>query len=325
MKPKVFISKPIPRDVEEYIGKHCEYDIWQESEPISEKEFLERVKGVDGIMAPHAKVDERLLDAAPNLKIISNIAVGYENFDIEFMKEKKIMGTHTPHVLDETVADLAFGLILTTARKISYLDRYTKSGNWKKIDDSEFLGSDVNNKTLGIIGMGRIGQKIAKRAALGFDMKILYNSRSRKEDIEREYGASYCEIEELLENSDFVLVMLPYTKETDKIIAKREFDLMKETGFFINASRGKIVNEKDLIQALKNKSIAGAGLDVYESEPLSMDNPLLKMDNVVTTPHMGSATRETRHAMATKAGKNLVMGLNGETPTDLVPELKDTF
>lgn len=325
MKAKVFISKAIPKEVEEYIAGHCQYKIWQGTDPITDEELLDNAQGVHGIMAPHAKVNQELLDKAPDLKIISNIAVGYENFNIEFMKENKIMGTHTPGVLDETVADLAFGLILATARKISYLDRYTKNGNWHIIDDNEFLGADINNKTLGIIGMGRIGQKIAKRAALGFDMKILYNNRSRKEDFEKAYGASYCEMDELLKSSDFVLLMLPYTKETDKMIGKKEFDLMKETGFFINTSRGKIVNERELIDALENKSIAGAGLDVYENEPLSMDNPLLKMDNVVTTPHIGSATKETRFDMAMKAAVNLVMGLNDEVPTDLVPELKDTF
>jgi len=325
MKAKVFISKAIPKEVEDYISEYCDYEIWREDKHIPDEILFEKSKDVVGLMGPHIKVTNELLKRVANLKIISNIAVGYDNFDTELMKQNKIMGTHTPFVLDDTVADLVFGVLMATGRKIAYLDRYTKDGKWNKIDDSKFLGADIHGATLGIVGMGRIGEKVAKRAALGFDMNILYHNRSRKKDIEEKYGASYCELDELLKSSDFVLAMIPYTKETEKMFGKKEFDLMKDSAFFINCSRGKVVNESELIDALKNKSIAGAGLDVYENEPISKNSPLLGMDNVVTTPHIGSATKQTRFDMAMTAAKNLVKGVNDETPEYIVKELKDIF
>ncbi|MEW9122543.1 MAG: D-glycerate dehydrogenase [Thermotaleaceae bacterium] len=325
MKPKVIITKKIPYQVEMFIKEHCQYEMWQDTGEMPDKLLLNKVSDADGLMGPHIRVTEELLDKAPKLKIISNIAVGYDNFDIELMKKRKIMGTHTPEVLDESVADLAFGLILSTARKIGYLDAYTKKGNWDMLDKPEFLGQDVYNKTLGIIGLGRIGSKVAKRAALGFDMQVLYYNRSRKKDVEENLGIKYASMEELLKESDYVLLMLPLTKETEKMFGEKEFALMKDTGFFINVSRGKIVDEKALINALKTKAIAGAGLDVYEDEPIQKDNPLLKMSNVVTLPHIGSATEKTRFDMAMKAAENLVAAVKGKRPENLVPELRAQF
>lgn len=326
MKTKVFIAQTVPKEVEEYIGRHCEYKVWGGRERISEEELLRQIGDVEGILAPpYLKVNQKLLNGGPDLKVISNVAVGYDNFDIRLMKKNKIMGTHTPGVLDETVADLAFGLLIAVSRKITYLDKYTKSGNWKSTDNDEFLGVDIHHKTLGIIGMGRIGEKIAKRASLGFDMKVLYNNRNRRKDIEEKYNIFFSEIDQLLKESDFVLVMVPHTSETDKMFGKKEFELMKKSAFFINTARGKVVNENDLIEALQKKEIAGAGLDVFENEPISSDNPLLKMDNVITLPHIGSATKQTRFDMAMKGAENLIMGVKGCIPTDLVPDLKDVF
>jgi gluconate 2-dehydrogenase len=323
MKAKVFITKPIPLEVENYIAKFCEYEIWRNEKPISEELLLEKARSVAGLMGAHIKVTEDLLEQAPQLKIISNIAVGYENFDIDLMKKRKILGTHTPFVLDDTVADLVFGILLAAGRKIAYLDRYTKAGNWNKIDDNKFLGVDIHNKTIGIVGMGRIGEKIAKRAALGFDMKILYTDREVKPEIDKKFNATFCELEQLLSRSDFVVTMTPLTRGTYLMFGEKEFKLMKNSAIFINCSRGKIVNEKELIFALQNNEIAGAGLDVYTQEPIDKNNPLLSMDNVVTTPHIGSASAATRFEMAMKAAKNLVAGVNDNKPENLVSELKD--
>lgn len=323
MKPKVYIAKPIPLEVEEYIAQSCEYKIWDKKEAIPQDVLYEEIADVDGLMISKWKVSEEFLDHAPKLKILSNVAAGYENFDYELMKKRNVLGTNTPHVLDDSVADLALGLILMTARKLGRLNQYVKDGSWSRLDDEDFLGQDVHHATLGIIGMGNIGEKIAKRAALGFDMHVLYNNRSKRPDAEEKYGAVYAELDDLLRKADFVLVMLPLSTATEGLIGKREFDLMKPSSFFFNCSRGKIVKEAELIEALQTGSIKGAGLDVYETEPVDKDNPLLKMDNVVTMPHMGSATEATRFKMAMTAAHNLVAGVTGQNPPNLVKELKD--
>ena len=322
MKPKVFIAKPIPREVEDYIAESCDYKIWDKKEPIPQDVLYKEIADVDGLMISKWKVSEDFLSHAPKLKIFSNVAAGYENFDYELMKERNVLGTNTPHVLDDSVADLAMGLILMTARKLGRLNQYVKDGSWSRLDDEDFLGQDVHHATLGIIGMGNIGEKIAKRAALGFDMKVLYNNRSRRPEAEEKYGAVYTELDDLLKTADFVLVMLPLSPATEGLIGEREFNLMKPTAFFFNCSRGKIVREAELIKALETGAIKGAGLDVYETEPVHKDNPLLQMDNVVTMPHMGSATEATRFKMAMTAARNLVAGVTGQVPPNLVKELK---
>ncbi|MFC3419087.1 2-hydroxyacid dehydrogenase [Salinicoccus hispanicus] len=321
MKPKVLIMKPIPDDVEKFIAEHCDYEIWNESDSMPEETLFEKLATVDGLMPAKEKINDSLLDHAPNLKIISNISVGYDNFDTDEMKKRGIMGTNTPYVLDETVADTAFGLLLMTARKFSMLDRHVKTGGWDVKDDPMFLGRDVHHATLGIFGLGRIGEKVIRRAVRGFDMNVIYHNRSRNESLEKEYGIDYRSKEEVLKQADFILTLLPLTEQTTNYISKEEFDLMKADAFLIHLSRGKVVDEAALIQALKEKRIAGAGLDVYEEEPVSPDNSLLGMDNVVTLPHVGSATQQTRDGMAMRAAENLVQGLQGEKPKDLVKEL----
>ncbi|GAA0370263.1 2-hydroxyacid dehydrogenase [Bacillus horti] len=322
MKPRVFISKPIPQEVEDYISENCEYRIWNQEQPISTEELYAEIKEADGLLTSGGVIGDELFDQAPKLKIVSNTSVGYNNFDLDAMQARGIMGTHTPSVLDDTVADLVFSLILATARRVPELDRYVKEGKWTNANDRPLFGVDVHHTTLGIIGMGRIGEQIAKRASLGFDMEVLYYNRSRKIQVEEKVGAQYVDLSELLTNSDFIVLMTPLTPKTTHLIGAAEFKQMKQSAIFINASRGQVVDEQALIDALRKGEIAGAGLDVYDTEPVSTQNPLLSFDNVVTLPHIGSATEQTRSAMAMLAAQNLVAGLQGKEPPNLVPELR---
>ena len=322
MKPKVYIAKPVPEPVITYMSEHCDVHMWNSTEPIPQDVLYEEIASVDGVLLSHIDINESFLSAASNLKIVCNASVGYDNFDIEAMKKYNVLGTHTPGVLDDTVADLVFGLILTSARRLAELDRLVKDGNWEKGSDTPLFGRDVHHQTLGIIGLGRIGEKLVKRAKCGFDMNVLYYNRSRKPVVEETYDAKYTALDELLSQSDFVVLMTPLNPETEKMIGKREFHLMKPTAFFINGSRGGTVDEQALIDALQNGEIAGAGLDVFQQEPVDSNNPLLRMPNVVTLPHIGSATAQTRLDMAMLAAQNLVKGVTGEIPPNVVPELK---
>ncbi|QAA30534.1 2-hydroxyacid dehydrogenase [Clostridium manihotivorum] len=320
-KPKVYIAKFIPQEVEDYIAQYCDYEKC-EDEDITREQLIEKLKDKDGLLASGTRIDEELLEKAQKLKVVSNMSVGYNNFNLEAMKKRNIIGTNVAGSLDDTVADLIFGLMLACARRITELDRYVKAGKWKKDDDLDLYGANVHHSTLGIIGMGRIGEAVAKRASLGFDMKVLYYNRSRKPEVEKKLGVKYCSMEEVLKASDFIVIMTPLTEETHHLIDEAEFNIMKPNAIFINASRGKTVNEKALIEALQSKKIKAAGLDVFDVEPVQADNPLLKMDNVVTLPHIGSANDDTRFAMAKLAAENLVKALNGENAPNIVPELK---
>ncbi|WP_160669897.1 D-glycerate dehydrogenase [Clostridium sp. C8-1-8] len=320
-KPKVYIAKFIPQEVEDYIAQYCDYEKC-EDEAITRDQLIEKLKDKDGLLTSGTRIDEELLEKVPNLKVVSNMSVGYNNFNLDEMKKRNVIGTNVAGSLDDTVADLIFGLMLACARRITELDRYVKSGRWKKDDDLDLYGANVHHSTLGIIGMGRIGEAVAKRASLGFDMKVLYYNRSRKPEVEKKLGAQYCSMEEVLKASDFIVIMTPLTEETYHLIDEAEFNIMKPNAIFINASRGKTVNEKALIEALQSNKIKAAGLDVFDVEPVQADNPLLKMDNVVTLPHIGSANDDTRFAMAKLAAENLVKALNGEKAPNTVPELK---
>ncbi|TWI58004.1 2-hydroxyacid dehydrogenase [Halalkalibacter nanhaiisediminis] len=322
MKPIVYLTKKIPKDVEDYIAEYCEVRKWEGTPPIPRQELLMQLQDVDGLLTTGGSIDDELLEHAPNLKVVSNVSVGYNNFDIEAMKKRNVVGTHTPYVLDDTVADLVLALMLASARRIPELDRYVKEGKWAKDNDRSLFGVDVHHATVGIIGMGRIGEAIAKRAIYGFDMNVLYYNRSRKREVEEYLGVKYAELELLLQQSDFVVLMTPLTDETKHFMSHDQFDLMKESAFFINASRGETVDEEALIKALQNGEIKGAGLDVFSKEPVDSDNPLLQLDNVVTVPHIGSATTKTRDDMAFVAAKNLVSALKGEEPEHLVKEFK---
>lgn len=321
-KPKVFIAYQIYEDSEKYIGDYCDYTKLDFSKKTTFEDLKEGIKDADGILVMGTPINDDLLQHANNLKVVSNVSVGYNNLDIEALKRRGIIGTHTPGVLDDTVADTIFGLILNVARRFPQLEAYARAGKWKKGDTQVFFGKDVHHSTLGIIGFGRIGEVVAKRAR-GFDMDIIYHNRKRKPQAEKEYGARYVEMEELLKTADFVLVVTPLNEETYHLLGEGEFKLMKKDAYLINASRGSVIDEKALIKALEEGEIAGAGLDVYEKEPIDPQNPLLKMENTITLPHVGSSSLKTRKEMAMLAAKTLVDVLYNRHSEYIVPELKE--
>ena len=317
-KPKVIAYSELVQPALDYISEHCELISFPKLDEETYPRFLRELKDADGLIGFGLKVDGELLAKAPNLKVVSNFSVGYDNLDLPVLTKHKVLATNTPEVLNDTVADLMFGLMLAVGRRITELDQYVKAGQWKQNAISDQYSTDIHHKTLGIIGMGEIGTQIAKRASLGFDMNVLYHNRSRNEEAERKYQAQYCGLDELLSQSDFVCLMTPLTRETEKMIGEREFSLMKKTAIFVNGSRGRTVDEAALISALEQGEILGAGLDVFENEPVSDDNPLLTMKNVITLPHVGSATHETRTKMAMLAAENVVQGVTGQVPSCLL-------
>ncbi|KKI89375.1 bifunctional glyoxylate/hydroxypyruvate reductase B [Bacillus sp. SA1-12] len=318
MKQTVIIYRKVPEDVLALLKEKFDIKYFNNLETDHDPDFLKVLPSAHGLLGASLKVNKEFLDQAPNLKIVSNISVGYDNLDLEELKKRGIQATNTPGVLVDTTADTVFGLLLATARRMPELDLYVKTGKWKGTKDEDLFGVDVHHKVLGIIGLGDIGKAIAKRGHFGFDMEILYHNRSRNAQVENEFKAAYCELDELLSKSDYVCLMTPHTPETDKMIGEREFRLMRDTAIFINGSRGKNVDESALIKALQSGQILAAGLDVYETEPVNKDNPLLNLSNVVTLPHIGSATKETREKMARLAAENLVTGLEGGTPPNLI-------
>jgi len=271
-----------------------------------------------GLLGASLKLDAGLLDLAPNLEAIASVSVGVDNYDIDYLTERRILLSNTPDVLTETTADTGFALILATARRVVELANMVRAGQWNRNIGPAHFGSDVHGKTLGIIGMGRIGEALAQRGHFGFGMPVVYHSHSPKPAVEQRFNAQYRSLTELLQQADFICLTLPLTAETEKLIGAREFALMRPQSIFINISRGKVVDEGALIEALQQNRIRAAGLDVFEREPLRHDSPLLQLNNVVATPHIGSATHETREAMATCAVENLLAALAGERPANLV-------
>ncbi|PFG06789.1 D-glycerate dehydrogenase [Bacillus sp. es.034] len=322
MKPSIFGTQLFPDSVKNYLESYFDLEMWEQPEDIPQELLFEKINGVEGVLTSGIEINDNFLSKAPKLKAVSNISVGYNNFDTAAMKKKGIIGTHTPGILDETVTDLIFGLMLSTARRITELDSYIRSGKWLGGNDRHMFGLDVHGKTLGIIGLGRIGESIVKKSVSGFNMEVLYHNRNRKPEIEQNLGAHYKEMDDLLAKSDFIIIMTPLTKETFHLIGKKEFELMKDTAILINASRGATVDEQALIHALETKKIYGAGLDVFEQEPIHSTNPLLRLDNVVLTPHIGSATESTRKDMAQLAAENLVAALIHNNPSNVVNELR---
>jgi len=282
---------------------------WKEEKAPPKKWILDNVSNVDGILCTlNTKIDKEVISAAKNLKVISTYSVGFDHIDVREAKSRGIRVGYTPEVLTETTADLIFGLILAVARRIVEGDKLIREGKWMIPWQPDFLqGYDVYGKTLGIIGMGRIGKAVYRRAK-GFNMRVIYTSRTKKDDIDAEFVS----FEELLKQSDFVVITVDLNESTYHMINGSTLRLMKKTAFLINASRGKVIDEKALVKALEEKWIAGAALDVFEEEPINKDHPLLKFSNVVLTPHIGSATFETRHKMAEIAVENLLRGLRGE-------------
>jgi glyoxylate reductase len=319
VKPKVVITRKIPEEALVMIRSACEVDLWDEEEiPIPREILLSRIADADGLFCLLTEtVDEELLEAAKKLKVVSNMAVGYNNIDVTAATGKGILVTNTPGVLTETTADLTFALLLASARRLVEASDYMRMGKWKTWSPMQLTGRDVYGSTLGIIGLGKIGEAVARRAR-GFGMDLIYHSNSRKMQAEAELGIRYADLNALLEQSDFVVVLTPYTKDTANLIGREQLARMKSTAILINTARGGIVNEQALYEALTQGTIWGAGLDVFENEPARPDHQLLQLANVTALPHIGSATVKTRTIMAKLAADNLVRALSGEKPQHLV-------
>ncbi|MGF1473546.1 MAG: 2-hydroxyacid dehydrogenase [Rubrobacteraceae bacterium] len=316
MPQKVLVSREIPdaglRPLEVF-----DVTVLSE-EPPGRNELLEAVQGANGILSTLTEqIDAEVMDAAGDgLEVVANMAVGYDNVDVAAATERGITVTNTPGVLDETTADTAFMLILAAARRLGESERFLRAGKWNAWGPKQFTGPDVWGKTLGIVGFGRIGQALARRAR-GFSMEVLYTARSLKEDAEKEFGARKLELDELLRESDFVSIHTPLTGETEALIGEKELGLMKPTAVLVNTSRGPVVDEAALADALESKQIFAAGLDVYEEEPEAHPK-LFDLENVVLAPHIGSASIETRDKMAEMAAEDLRSALNGEEPQNPV-------
>lgn len=280
-------------------------------------QFNEALPEAHGLIGVGRKLGREQLEGAGKLEVVSSISVGYDNYDLAYFNERGIALTNTPDVLTESTADLAFSLVMGSARRVAELDAWTKAGNWQATIAPSHFGSDVHGKTLGIVGLGNIGAAIARRGRFGFNMPVLYSGNSRKPQLEQELGAQYRSLDQLLAEADFVVIVVPLSEATRKLISTRELQLMKPSAFLINIARGPVVDEAALIEALRSGSIRGAGLDVYEKEPLR-ESPLFQLPNALTLPHIGSATAETREAMANRAVDNLRAALLGERPQDLV-------
>lgn len=318
-KPRVFVTSKIPEQGLKILFENFDVQVSDYDGLIPKKILLEKVKGIDGLLCLLADtIDKEVMEAAgPQLKIIANYAVGYNNIDVEEATKKGIMVTNTPGVLTETTADLAWALMMAIARRIVEGDKFVRAGKFRGWEPMLLLGTDLYGATLGIVGFGRIGQAVARRA-IGFNMKVLYYSRSRvNEQIEKELNATYVDLETLLKESDFVSLHLPLTKQTYHLIGQDQLKLMKKEAYLINTARGPIVDEKALVKALKENWIRGAALDVFENEP-QIEPELLELENVVLAPHIGSASYNTRTKMSIMAAENIVKALSGEIPPNLV-------
>jgi glyoxylate reductase len=298
-------------------------DIWAEDQVMPRDELLRRVQGIDGLYCLLTdKIDGELMDAAgPSLKVISQVGVGYDNIDVPAATARRIPVGNTPGVLTDTTADIAFALILAAARRLGEGERFVRSKQWQSWTPNLLLGTDVHGTTLGIVGFGRIGQAVAKRAH-GFNMRVLYYNRTRRPELEESLGVEYADFDSLLAQSDFVSLNCALTSETRHLMSTAQFKQMKRSGILINTARGPVVDQAALYHALKDGVIAYAGLDVTDPEPIRPDDPILTLDNVVIVPHVGSATVQTREKMTAMAAANLLAGLKGEhLPTCVNPDV----
>lgn len=322
MKPRVLVSRANFPELLDFLRQHFEVDENQADELLSPEALRERLQDKDGaLMLPTDHVDAALLNVCPRLKAVCNIAVGYNNIDVAACTAAGVMATNTPDVLTETTADLGFGLILAAARRMTEAERYVREGRWHGWAIEQLLGQDVHGATLGIVGMGRIGQAVARRAG-GFAMRVLYHNRNRvATELETALGASYADLDTLLRESDFVLLSLPYSADSHHLIDAPQLAKMKSSAVLVNLARGGVVNDAALVDALRRKQIFAAGLDVYEGEP-ALHPGFLELDNVALMPHIASATRATRLEMSMTAAQNLVAALQGERPPHLLnPEV----
>lgn len=313
---KVFITYKIPESGINLLKEKFDVDVYEGEKFLTKQEMMERLKDADAVVTQlRDPVDKEFIDAGKKLKIIANYAVGFNNIDVEYAKQKGIYVTNTPDVLTEATADIAWALILAVARKIIPADKFTREGKFEGWKPNLFLGYEIYGKTLGIIGMGRIGKAVARRA-MGFGMKIIYHNRKRVED-DYKYNAKYVDLETLLKESDYISINAPLTNETYHLLNKERLSLLKKNAILVNTARGPIIDEKALYELLKDGKIAGAGFDVYENEP-EITKGLEKLDNVVLLPHIGSATYETREKMSIMVAENIIDALEGKIPRNLV-------
>ena len=318
MKKQVVVYKKLSPSLLARLQQQAQVTQIEDLSPAGLKQLRAALPQAHGLLGASLRLDAELLDLAPQLEAVASVSVGVDNYDIEYLSRRQILLSNTPDVLTETTADTGFALILATARRVVELANLVRAGQWSRNIGPAHFGSDVHGKTLGIIGMGRIGEALAQRGHAGFGMPLIYHSNSPKPAVEQRFNARYCSLDELLAQADFVCLTLPLTAQTQGLIGAREFALMRPESIFINISRGKVVDEGALIEALQQRTIRAAGLDVFEREPLDHDSPLLQLDNVVATPHIGSATHETREAMARCAVDNLLAALAGQRPANLV-------
>lgn len=313
-RPRVFITRRIPQVGLDLIGAVCDVDLWDEPLPPGRDELLKRIAGCDGVLTMLSeKVDDEFFDAAgEQLKVVSQYAVGFNNIDVDAAKSRNIAVGNTPGALTAATADLGFALLIAAARRLVEAHEYIHADKWKTWEPLGHIGWDLEGKTVGIVGMGRIGQAFAQRCYGGWGMNVIYTSRSPKPDAETQLRAKRVSFDELLEQSDFISVHTDLNEETAGMFNKSAFEKMKSNAIFINTARGGIHNQTDLVEALKNNVIGAAGLDVTDPEPPALDDPILHLPNCVVAPHIGSATISTRNAMAEIASDNLLNGIKGE-------------
>ncbi len=323
MNPQVLVTRRIPQPGLDLLAGQCDVDLWDSDLPIPRDALLQRIGDKDGLLCLLTdRIDDELLDAASNLKVVSQMAVGVDNIDVPACTRRGIPVGNTPGVLTETTADFTWALLMAAARRVVEGADYVRDGRWKTWSPTALLGPDVHGATLGIVGLGRIGQAVARRAR-GFDMRILYHSRRCKPDAEQATGASYVDLDTLLAQSDFVSLHVSLTPQTYHLIDAAALHKMKPTAILINAARGGVVDHDALVEALRNGVIAGAALDVTEPEPLPADHPLVHLPNCIVVPHIASASVATRSKMATMAAENLLAGLSGEAlPNCVNPEVQ---
>jgi len=315
-KKRVFLTRTLHNFALKELKNQYNIEVHSGKIPIPRKKLESKIKEIDGLICfPYDIIDKELLDKAKNLKIISTYSVGFDHIDIKHAKKNKIRVGYTPEVLTDATADLAFSLMIDVMRRVSEGDRTIRKGDWREIYGAyDYVGTDLQEKTLGIFGLGRIGSTLAKRAK-SFDMNIIYHNRKRvSRTKEKSLGVKYVTFEKLIRQSDVISIHVPHTDQTNQLFDKKILRKMKNTAFLINTARGKIINEKDLAESLKKKIIAGAALDVFESEPIGNNHPFTKIQNITLAPHIGSSTKETRHKMAKIAVKNLHLGINGKKP-----------
>lgn len=322
MKPSVILYKALPDDLLHRLQEQADVTQVPDLKPATVEQYADAFASAEGLLGSSENVDAALLEKMPKLRATSTISVGYDNFDVAALNARRILLMHTPTVLTETVADTMMALVLGAARRVTELAERVKKGEWKTGVGPDWFGVDVHHKTMGIIGMGRIGMALAQRAHFGFGMPILYNARRHHAEAEERFNARYCDLDTILKESDFICLVLPLTPETHHLIGEKQFASMKPSAIFINAGRGAVVDEQAMIAALKNGQIHAAGLDVFEQEPLPASSELLSLPNVVALPHVGSATHETRYGMAACAVDNLIAALSGKVEINCVnPEV----